>query len=395
MDRRRFIHLTGGGIALAAGAGIAGCSTAYPPDAVAAWQGPGNETDLRLWALGYAILAPNSHNRQPWRVDLREPNAITLHVDTRRTLPMTDPWFRQIVVSQGTFIESLLIALRERGLEPQLNLFPEGAFGPREVDDRPVARVSWVSGAPAPARDPLFAQLLRRHTAKVDYDTSRPVAADTLAALATAAALPGVRYGATAEPKRVAALRILCRESARVELTTPRTVMESLQLTRVGPDEIARHRDGISINGWMPRLASAVGALDRSAPPAEGSTAWGQMMKRFDGHSASAMGFVWLSTPFARDSAAGTTRHAEVNAGRAYLRLQLQATALGLQVHPMSQAPQEFAEMKPHYDALHQALLGRPATEEVVQLFCRVGYCTEQPHTPRRPLQDLVVNGQP
>lgn len=388
MDRRRFIHLAGGGIALATG--LSGCSTAYPPEAVAAWQGPGNEADPRLWALGYAILAPNSHNRQPWRVDLREPDAITLHVDTSRTLPMTDPWFRQIVVSQGTFIESLVMALRERGLDPRVTLFPAGAFAPREIDDRPVARVQWTPGAPAPAKDPLFAQLLRRHTAKVDYDTSRPVAADTLATLATAAQMRGVSFGATVEPQRVAVLRALCRDSARVELSTPRTVMESLKLTRVGPDEIARHRDGISLNGWMPRLAAAVGALDLSTPPAEGSTAWQQAVKRFDGHSATAMGFVWLSTPFAQDSAAGTTRHAEVNAGRAYLRLQLRATELGLQVHPMSQAPQEFAEMKPHYDALHQQVLGRPASEEVVQLFCRVGYCAEQPHTPRRPLNDFV-----
>jgi len=390
MDRRRFIHLAGGGIALAATTGLSGCSTAYPPEAVAAWQGPGNEPDPRLWALGFAILAPNSHNRQPWRVDLREPNAITLHVDTERTLPMTDPWFRQIVVSQGTFIESLVVALRERGLDPQVTLFPMGAFAPRQVDDRPVARVHWTPGAPAPAKDPLFAQLLHRHTAKVDYDTSRPVDADTLAALARAAQMPGVRYGATVEPGRVATLRSLCRESARVELSTPRTVMESLQLTRVGPDAIARHRDGISLNGWMPRLAAAVGALDLSRPPPEGSTAWQQMIQRFDGHSATAMGFLWLSTPFAQDSAAGTTRHAEVNAGRAYLRVQLMATGLGLQVHPMSQAPQEFAEMKPHYDALHQQLLGRPASEEVVQLFCRVGYCAKQAHTPRRPLSDFV-----
>ena len=42
-----------------------------------------------------------------------------------------------------------------------------------------------------------------------------------------------------------------------------------------------------------------------------------------DSHSRSAMGFVWLSTAYARDAAAGTPRHAEVRAGRAYLRLQL------------------------------------------------------------------------
>lgn len=391
MQRRHFIRLMGGGFVTAAALGSAGCSTDYPPEVVAAWNGPGNETDPRRWALAHAILAPNSHNRQPWLVDLREPNAITLHVDLERTLPMTDPWFRQIVISQGTFIEALVIALTERGLAPQVDLFPQGAFAPRTLDARPVARVSWTPGAAAPPKDVLFAQLRRRHTAKVPYDTTRPVSPDTLAQLAGVVQSPQVRLGATADTTRVAALRELCWQSAKVELLTPRTVMESIQLTRVGPTEIAQHRDGISLNGWIPRLANAVGAFDRSQPPTEDSTAYQQMMERFETHSNTAMGFVWLSTAFARDAAAGTTRHAEVLAGRAYMRQQLKATELGLQMHPMSQAPQEFDEMKPHRDRLQQLLVGRPAEEEVVQMFSRVGYCAPQPHTPRRALDGFVV----
>lgn len=72
------------------------------------------------------------------------------------------------------------------------------------------------------------------------------------------------------------------------------------------------------------------------------------------------------------------------------MRLQLKATELGLQVHPMSQAPQEFAEMKPFYDKLYLRLVGQPATEETVQMFCRIGYCAPQQHTPRRALAGFV-----
>jgi hypothetical protein len=393
MDRRNFIRLAGGGAALAAVAGLGGCSSAYPSAAVAAWAGPPEHADLRRWALGYAILAPNSHNRQPWVADLREPEAITLYVDRERMLPMTDPWFRQIVVSQGTFIESLVIALAERGIDAKVALFPQGEFAPRTVDDRPVARVHWAAGGAPARKDPLFAQLLRRHTAKVDYDTTRAVPAATLAMLQgvlNERAEPGVAFGGTVEPARLEPLRTLCWESARVELLTPRTVMESVKLTRVGPAEIAQHRDGISINSPMPRLFDALGLFDRSGPPTEGSAAYKQMMSRFEGHSRTAMGFVWLSTATARHAAAGTTRSAEVNAGRAYLRLQLKATELGLQMHPMSQAPQEFAEMKPHHDRLHDLLLGKPATEETVQMFCRIGHCADQQHTPRRGVDAMV-----
>lgn len=393
MDRRNFIRLAGGGVVAAAtSAGLSACSDAFPPQALEAWQGPPQQAELRRWAVAYAILAPNSHNRQPWLVDLRETNAITLHVDRERLLPMTDPWFRQIMVSQGTFVESLVIALRERGIEPLVQLFPQGEFKPRELDDRPVARLSWSAATGGATKDPLFGRLLMRHTAKVDYDLTRPVLPATLAALAAAVPDPGIRFAGTVDAARVEQLRALCMESARVELLTERTVMESIRLTRVGPDEIARHRDGISVNNWMPRLASMVGAFDRESPPAQGSTAYQQMMSRFEGHSRTAMGFVWMSTPTAQHAAAGSTRSAEVNAGRAYMRVQLKATELGLQMHPMSQAPQEFAEMKPWYDRLHTLLVARPGSEETVQMFCRIGYCAAQQHTPRRVLDSFMLS---
>jgi nitroreductase len=389
MDRRHFIRLAGGG-ALAAATATTGCS-AYPAAAVAPWQGPpADEADPRRWALAYAILAPNSHNRQPWLVDLRDAGVITLHVDRERLLPETDPWFRQIVVSQGTFIEALAIALAERGVAAQVQLFPQGEFAARSLDDRAVARITLQPGAPASARDPLFAQLLRRHTAKVGYDTTKPVSEQTLATLVAAGRSERVRSAGTVQPARIDALRELCWQSARAELLTPRTVMESLRLTRVGPQEIDRHRDGISVNGLVPRLATALGAFDRTRPPEAGSTGYKQMMGRFEEHSRTAMGFVWQSTAHAADSAAGRTRSAEVEAGRAYMRLQLKATELGVQVHPMSQAPQEFAEMQPHRERLQSLTVGRPAAEEVVQMFCRVGYCAAQPHTPRRGVDAIM-----
>ena len=390
MQRRSFIRLVGGGTVAAATASLAGCSTDFPAEALAAWQGPGNEPDVRRWALGHAILAPSPHNRQPWLADLREANAISLHVDRTRLLPETDPWFRQMMIGQGTFIEAFVLALQARGLAPTVTLFPEGEFKPREVDDRPVARVSWLPDAPVPARDPLFAQLLQRCTAKIDYDMARPVQPATIEGLKAAMTDPGVHFDASLDAARVARLRTLCWESARVELLTPRTVMESVRLTRVGPGEIALHRDGISINTLVPRIANAVGAFDREHPPEAGSAAYKQMMSRFEGHTRTAMGFVWLSTPTVRHAAGGSGRSAEVAAGRAYMRLQLKATELGLQMHPMSQAPQEFAEMRTHYDELHRLLLNKPASEETVQMFCRIGHCATTQHQPRRGVDAIL-----
>jgi hypothetical protein len=390
MDRRSFIRLAGGGaIAAAAAAPIAGCSisSAYPAAAVEAWKGPGAETDARKRAVAYAITAPNPHNLQPWLVDLREPNVITLYTDRERVLPHTDPFGRQILIGHGAFLELLVIALAEQGLAADVALWPQGelAANLKEWDRKPIARIAVKPGA---ARDPLFAHILNRHTPKSDFDTTRPVAADTLRTLTAGSGRDGIKAAGTVDAAALAPLRELCWQSARVELLTPRTVMESVHLTRVGPGEILKHRDGITLNSPFLRAVDAVGMFDRKNPPAEGSEAYKTMMSRFEGHSRTAMGFVWLT---------GRNRRADqVNAGRAYVRLQLQATALGVGMHPMSQALQEFAEMVPHYERAHQLMLGRPAPktadDETVQMFCRLGYtATPAPATPRRPLAAFVV----
>ncbi len=390
MDRRSFIRLAGGGvIAAAATAPIAGCSisSAYPAAAVEAWKGPGAETDARKRAVAYAITAPNPHNLQPWLVDLREPNVITLYTDRERVLPHTDPFGRQILIGHGAFLELLVIALAEQGLAADVALWPQGELGAnlKEWDRKPIARIAVKAGG---ARDPLFAHVLNRHTPKSDFDTTRPVSSDTLRALTAGSGRDGIKAAGTVDAAALAPLRELCWQSAKVELLTPRTVMESVHLTRVGPAEILKHRDGITLNSPFLRAVDAVGMFDRKNPPTEGSEAYKTMMTRFEGHSRTAMGFVWLT---------GRNRRADqVNAGRAYVRLQLQATALGVGVHPMSQALQEFAEMAPHYERAHQLMLARAAPktaeDETVQMFCRLGYtAVPAPATPRRPLAAFVV----
>jgi nitroreductase len=391
MNRRNFIRLAGGGVVIAAAAGGAGAyalRSDYPAEAVQAWQGPGEEPDPRKRALAYAITAPNSHNLQPWLVDLRQEGQVTVFMDPQRVLPETDPFGRQILVSHGAFLELLVIALAEQGLRSEVTLWPQGELGPQPKgwDRRPVAQLRLSPGA---QREPLFAQILNRHTPKVNFDTARPVSAQTLASLLAAVPGAGFQAGGTVEAARLPALRTLCWESAKVELLTPATVMESVRLTRVGPAEILRHRDGISINGAMPRIASALGMFDRSNPPAEGSPAYQQMMGRFRGHSDTAMGFVWLATP-------GNSRSQQVEAGRAYVRLQLKATELGVGVHPMSQALQEFKEMAPFYEQAHQLLISKPApktaADATVQMFCRIGYTPAPvPATPRRNLSQFVL----
>ncbi len=384
MKRRAFVRVVGGGIVLAAGASVTGCSGAIPAEAVAAWQGPGPEPDLRRWILSYAILAPHSHNLQSWLVDLRSEGEIVLRCDPQRLLPETDPFSRQIMMSHGTFLELLDLAARERGQRAEIALFPEGAFGPERIDARPVARVRLVPDATI-AKDPLFAQILPRHTNRNVYDLARPVPSAAWQAMADAVRPHDLRFGFVGpdKPEMLARQRAIASEAWKIELTTPRAMLESFKVLRVGAREIAEHRDGLSLTDPMVVMMTRLGLFDRSRAPAPDSMATTGQITDFSQKIASTPAFLWMVTQ-------GNDRATQVNAGRAYARVQLAATAQGLAMQPLQQALQEYPEQAKPYAEIH-SLLGaeRPAT--TVQMWARVGYAEPAGPAPRRGLDAHIV----
>jgi hypothetical protein len=359
-----------------------------PPEAVEAWAGPGNalaqDADVRRWLLSYAILAPHSHNLQSWVADLGTPGQITLYCDLKRLLPQTDPLSRQIMMSHGTFLELLDLAARERGLRADITLFPQGAFGPAKLDARPVATVRLTPDSSV-TKDPLFAQILLRHTNRNSYDITRAVPAASWAAMAGAAGSQGTRVGFAGLEQGEAALaahRRIARDAWRIELTVPRTIMESFDVLRVGQSEIAAHRDGISLTSPVVVAMDRLGLFNRTKAPAADDYATTSQIKEFDAKLASTPGFWWMVTP-------GNDRATQVNAGRAYARVQLAATAQGLAMQPLSQALQEYVEQQQTYADIH-ALAGATAPGETVQMWARVGYAKPVEPAPRRRLQDFI-----
>jgi hypothetical protein len=383
LARRQFIRLAGGGAILAAAGGLAGCSSAMPEAAVQAWRDPGAaQADVRRFMLAHALLAPNPHNRQPWIADLREAGKIHLLCDGERLLPETDPFGRQILIGCGAFLELAVIAASQRGLGVQVDLFPEGVPAANKLPAG--ARVATLTlGADGSAKpDPLFAQIARRHTRKTAYDSSRALP-DTLPAAWTATAQAfGLRAGLVTGEAAMAPLRKITREAFEIETTTAKTWLESARLIRIGPEDIAQHRDGISLNDPFVRLVHSVGVFDPMKVPAPGSSDFKRVMDRWVPFE-SGSGYWWLA---GTDNARAT----QVAAGRAYVRQHLQATAAGVDMHPLSQALQEFPEMRGPYAAVHK-LLGVDPGSGAVQMFARVGFATKTTGpTPRRDLASMV-----
>jgi hypothetical protein len=363
-------------MAVVAGAG-SGCSQQMPADAIAAWKGPGAEPDVRRWILGYAILAPHSHNLQSWLVDLRTPDEILLHCDLTRLLPETDPFSRQIMMSHGTFLELLDIAARERGLRAEISLFPEGPFASLTIDERPVARIRLVADPEVP-RDPLFNQILKRRTNRSVYDQGRPVPAEAWRAMAESVKPNSLEFGFVGadQPDALRRHRTIAAEAWRIELTTPRTVLESYRVLRMGAAEINEHRDGLFVLDRVPVLMSKIGLFDRSKAPAPDDYATTSQIKEFNAKLDSTPGFLWMVTD-------GNDRETQVNAGRAYARVQLAATAADIALQPLQQALQEYPEQaKPYADI--RRLLHASQPTRFVQMWARAGFAPPVGPAPRR-----------
>ena len=379
-SRRTFLRIAGTSavILAAGGVGLTQCDR-MPEVAIEAWKGPRPDVrDPRVRALSYASLAPNPHNMQPWIVDLREPGAAIFYCDRTRLLPETDPYSRQITVGCGAFLELLRVAAAEQGLRADIAAFPTGDWPENGVGDQPVCRVAFTPD-PSVARDPLFAQVLKRRTNRNAYDAT-PVTARELDALGQATAQLPVAFGGTNDLAQMATLGLIARRAWEVEVTNDATYLESVNVFRITGTEIAQHRDGLSFHGpafwWLHRL----GLFTRERAKTDGELRR-QTLQIFDAPIATARAYAWIVT-------ATNDRRAQLAAGAAYVRACLKATELGLAMQPFSQALQEFPQMLPLL-AEHKRALGR-AESETVQMFFRLGRASAIGPAPRRPLDAIL-----
>ncbi len=379
MERRNFLKAAGAsGIVI-----LDSCASKTPEPG---WQPSAHEAgDIRLRVLQYAVLAPNSHNAQPWLVELAPDGTMNLYVDRTRLLPASDPPARQIHISHGSFLELLRISASQFGYRAEIKLFPEGQYANNVVEPRPVAAIA-IQPDPSAARDPLFALILERHTNKRLFDIKRSLSPRQLAELQTA---PGTAHAqwriVDSDPQR-SAVADICRQAMVIEIASPLRDLETAGWFRFSDRELQAKRDGFGVaqNGaegikkWIaetfvlsrPKAADPNGAFAESAVTQTAEQA------------SSAPAFAALVTKT-------NTRLDQVLTGRAYARVQLTATSLGLKMQPFSQVLQEYPEMAELQLRMKQTLNVPP--DQTVQMLFRLGHAKPNPHTPRRDVSSLIA----
>lgn len=341
------------------------------------WLSAGQYNDPVRRALSYALLAPNPHNRQPWVVDLHGRSSATLYVDLDRLLPQTDPYSRQITIGLGCFLEQFRIAAQEFDFKAAITPFPDG-YDDRILNKRPVAHLRLTS-MEQPVPSPYFAHITKRRTNRNLY-RGRVPGHLTLKTI-TQGLGDHIATGFTNHADQVARLKDLAVTATNIEFNTPHTYMESVNVMRIGAKEIKANPDGLALEGPMLETLHSLGILNRKSLANPNSAMFRTGRDGYANGIKSARAFVWLSTPT-------NTRLDQIRTGAAYLRLNLNATAQGLAMHPLSQALQEYAEMKEALLRIHQILNVKDGAR--VQMFARIGYAKPVAPAPRWPLEAKI-----
>jgi nitroreductase len=311
-----------------------------------------NERALSL--VCKAVLAPSSHNTQPWvfRVGKSE---IDLLADRTRALPVNDPDDRELAISCGCALMNLRVAAADRGLGVRVQLFPDPA------DPDWLARLT-IGGAAgdASAEAPLAEAIEGRRTYRKRF-AMRDVEPAAIDRLVEAASAEG------------AWLRPLRSEQSRQQAAT--LVAEGDATQWADPSwrrELAawmhprRRGDGLTV----PALAAPVAQL---------------VVRTFDmggGVGAKDRELAEGSPLLAVLGTAGDGPRDWVHAGQALQRVLLFACQHGLQASYLNQ-PIQVPSLRPRLQAL--------AGDGWPQVLLRFGYPLDEiPNAPRRPVEQVI-----
>jgi hypothetical protein len=333
--------------------------------------------DPRIRATAFAILAPSTFNTQPWLVELRRDDMLTLRCDLACRLPNSDPGDRMTTISLGCFLELLRMAAAENGYRVEIAPFPLGEPG-AQLDDRPIASVKFIQGDAI--RDPLFAQALERRTCKRPFER-KSIDAVLLHQIG-AAASGRVTLKSSNNPRLVNRIGMLASQAFEVEKHTPRINQEQVRLIRMGDEEVQASPDGFEVN--VPEVDASVcgGVPIRALLVDPDSLASHLQINRYRKLCETAAAYLWLATE-------GNTRLGQLQAGRDWVRIHLKATELGLSLEPQSPALNDSSEMHVTFSVLHE-MLGVHWGQRV-QMLSRVGYAEQMAPTPRWPVESRLL----
>jgi hypothetical protein len=304
--------------------------------------------------INYAILAPSNYNSQPWLFNVSD-GEIQVFADKSAWIKVADADRREQYISLGCALENLIIAAEHFGYNCSVSYFP----GPSDL----VATVSLTANStfPLDSNSRLFYAITSRQTNRNPYKLNTTSKAD------------------------LETIKSLCSDpDVGVFITDDSAVKRSFRDLVVMADGILYSNVNYKseLGRWLG--LGVMGPTGLQAKIAQMEVVFldvGPEQTKKDAlliNSTPYIGFI---------STANNDSISSVKAGRILERFWLGATALGISLHPMSQAL-ETAQTKENLTGL---LPGSSDMKQVQQAF-RLGYAeSATEHSTRRPLPEVLM----
>ena len=322
----------------------------------------GTEAAKLEFLLGYAVLAPSSHNTQPWLFRIRG-DEVELYADRTRACRVADPDDRELIISCGAALCQLRIAMRHFGYLGKVKILPDHG------DSDLLARVCLGLQAETCVEDNLLFHAITKRRTNRQLFSNDPVPEPLLAALEQAAAKEGARLRILRSQETRYALADLIADADRRQWANKRFRLELAAWVHANR---SASRDGI------PGYAQGIDDLMSYAGPL--------VVRTFDmgeGQAAKNRELATGSPVLAVLETNGDTPREWLAAGQALARVLLRARVEDVWASFLNQ-PIEIA-------ALRQNLPHAIGHAGFPQLILRLGFGPDVRPTPRRFVDEVLI----
>lgn len=310
--------------------------------------------------LRYAILAPSSHNTQPWAFRITD-DGVEFFADFSRRLLIADGKDRELLMSVGAAMMNFRVAAARFGFCTTVK------HETRSAEVLPIATIEVrETCAPDASLAALFPAIRQRHTNRAPFD-AQPLDPEALRPLCDVldAHPETLRLILARDRDRVADL---VEDADRAQMARPAFRAELAEWVR---------RDATGTDGLSGDALGVPRVLSSAAPWLVRNVDSGGWRARRDRQLVARSSLLMLVT-------ASDDRASLVRAGEVLERLLLTITGAGLQYSFLNQ-PIEVEELREHMRKLAGA--DRPA-----QLLLRIGSARVAAEaTPRRPVASVLM----
>jgi nitroreductase len=316
--------------------------------------------------LRYVVLAPSTHNTQPWRFALSG-EGIEIYGDYTRRMPVVDPGNRELLMSIGAAVFNLRVAAAHFGMPCRVEYNLSGD------SERPLAFARLEAAVSRRVEDErldsLFPLLKMRHTTRAPFLLTR-IPSAVLERLAGVGERSRATLRISTDGSLNTAIADLVAEAEQAQLADPKFRQELAGWIR---PEGSEHDDGITA-----AALGLTGSASKLAPYIARSLDLSKQQAAQDKN-------LCVEAPALAVILSEDAVPHWLDAGEMLEHLLLAVVREGLHF--------SYFNLPIHIPEFRVRIRGLLGSSTWPQLLLRIGYSLSvPPQTPRRPLEDVIIS---